>query len=210
MQSLAMLDAILSPDEVHLRYHFFNWDWDEEEQMGSMDNGCGDDYHALFAPEGCFFKGFAHECLMSPYADEPVALWPDLLTGVPKEFAHCLIEPAFTMQDTTFAFWWLNESPGWKKGPIYFPPEDPDPDGSADLLRLLAGNPLTYKAWAQEYFEVDLDVKDIISVYNHLPLTEALVRRLNPECKLEGLAKDMREIGYPAGRVEHDPMDVKR
>ena len=41
-QSLAMLDAILSP-EWDDRYHSFNSAWGLNEEMASMRNGSGDD-----------------------------------------------------------------------------------------------------------------------------------------------------------------------
>jgi len=66
LQSLAMLDAILSP-EWEYRYYSFNSRWSEGEQMGSMRDGCGNEFFALFNEAGCFFKGFDHEATISPY-----------------------------------------------------------------------------------------------------------------------------------------------
>jgi hypothetical protein len=34
-------------------------------------------------------------------------------------------------------------------------------------------------------------------VYRHVPLTQALVKRLNPDVDLEALMEDISEIGYP-------------
>ena len=31
-------------------------------------------------------------------------------------------------------------------------PDQDDPDGSSELLRLLDGDPAAYQAWAEEYF----------------------------------------------------------
>ena len=53
MQSLAMLDAILSP-EWEYRHFSFNSRWAPFEQMGSMRNGQGDHYFALFSAVGCW------------------------------------------------------------------------------------------------------------------------------------------------------------
>lgn len=52
LQSMAMLDAILSP-EWEYRYYSFNANWSTGEQMGSMRNGCGDHFFAHFTPAGC-------------------------------------------------------------------------------------------------------------------------------------------------------------
>lgn len=69
-QSLATLDAIMSP-EWEYRYYSFNSKWAKGEQMGSMRNGSGDELFVLFNHAGCFIKGFAHECQMSPYQTQP-------------------------------------------------------------------------------------------------------------------------------------------
>ena len=65
MQSIAMLDAILSR-EWEFRYFSFNRRWSPGEQMGSLRNGQGDHYFALFNAAGCWLKGFDHEAPMSP------------------------------------------------------------------------------------------------------------------------------------------------
>ncbi|WP_394393217.1 hypothetical protein [Shewanella woodyi] len=66
LQSLAILDAIMSP-EWDERYYSFNSKWDKSEQMGSMRNGCGYDFSVLFNQAGCFVKGFGHESAMSSW-----------------------------------------------------------------------------------------------------------------------------------------------
>jgi hypothetical protein len=68
-QSLAMLDAILSPD-WEFRYYSFNSKWNAGEMMASMRNGSGDDYFILFNSSGAIIKGFAHESPMSPFVNE--------------------------------------------------------------------------------------------------------------------------------------------
>src|SRR5215475_12894352 len=80
LQSVAMLDAILSP-KWEYRYYSFNSHWSSGEQMGSMRDGCGDDLFALFNATGCFLKGFAHAA--------PMRDWPGVLELVPAEFAAC-------------------------------------------------------------------------------------------------------------------------
>jgi hypothetical protein len=101
LQSMAILDAILSP-EWEFRYYSFNAGWAAGEQMGSMRNGTGDHFFAHFGPAGCWLKGFAHECPMTPYREAPARAWPGVLDAVPIEFADCLREPAFIVEDVTF------------------------------------------------------------------------------------------------------------
>lgn len=154
LQSMAMLDAILSP-EWEYRYYSFNAGWREGEQMGSMWNGGGDEFFALFIQHGCFLKGFAHEAQMSPWAVDPPRVWPGVLEAVPPEFAECLEEPAFNMEDTTFCIWRRHEDASWQHGPVQWP-DGPDPDGSSELLALLDGRPETYQEWAEGYYEQEV------------------------------------------------------
>src|SRR5579872_961684 len=106
-QSLAMLDAILSP-EWESRYYSFNSRWAEAEMMASMRDGCGDDWFLLFCQAGAALKGFAHE---SPMAEGPT--WAGVLSEVPAVFSRFLTEPAFTMEDTTFCIWRTPSDDQW-------------------------------------------------------------------------------------------------
>src|SRR5262249_19116182 len=60
LQSLAMLDAVLE-SEWEYRYYSFNARWNNGEMMGSMRNGQGDEFFALFNAHGVFIKGFVHD-----------------------------------------------------------------------------------------------------------------------------------------------------
>jgi hypothetical protein len=192
---MAMLDAVLSPD-WQFRYYSFNSRWAEGEQMGSMRNGCGDDFFALFNSAGCFLKGFAHEAPLSPYGRRPKRVWPGVLVDVPAEFAACLREPAFNMEETTFCLWRRYIDKSWQSGTIEFP-AGLDPDGSAFLLSPLDGKPKTYQGWAEDYYECSVSLKAVRHIYGHRPLTKKLVAQLNPEASLEVLQADIKEIGYP-------------
>lgn len=194
-QSLAMLDTILSP-EWGYRYYSFNSRWGEGEEMASMRNGAGDDYFALFNTNGAILKGFAHESPMSPYRTNPPVIWPGILDNVPNEFASFLVEPAFKMEDTTFCIWRLQNEPRWQTGNIDFP-DGKDPDGSQELLSILDGKPVSYKTWAEGYYEMSISLKAVTQIYAHQPLTQKLVRALNDDVSLEQLQDDITEIGYP-------------
>ena len=195
LQSLAMLDAILSP-KWEYRCYSFNSRWAQSEQMGSMRDGCGDDFFALFNSAGCFFKGFAHEAPMTPYRQRPNRVWPGVLDSVPAEFAECLTQPAFDIEATTFCLWRRYSDGSWRRGVVEFPP-GADPDGSASILSALDGQPASYKAWADDYYERTINLAAVRQVYAHKPLTEKLVKQLNPEAALKELGADIEEIGYP-------------
>lgn len=191
-RSLAMLDAILSP-EWEYRYYSFNSKWSEGEMMASMRNGSGDHWFAIFCAAGVALHGLAHE---AP-AFRPGKPWPGIFEQLPVEFHQNLLhEPAFTTADSTFCVWRRAGETRWSCGPVDLP-EGADPDGSADMLSILAGDPRDYVAFAEEYYERELATDDVAAIYRHQPLDSALVRRLNPDVELAALAQDREEIGYP-------------
>ncbi len=196
LQALAMLDAILCP-EWEFRYYSFNSAWAPGEQMGSMRNGSGDDVFAHFGAAGCWIKGFVHDSPMTPYRDVPQRIWPGVYEAVPSDFANCLEEPAFRIQDVTFCIWRKVSDSSWHIGPIAFPAEHPDPDGSESLLSLLDGRAESYHDWAETYYDCDLSLEAVEHVYQRKPLTAEVVKQLNSEVSLDELAEDITEIGYP-------------
>lgn len=195
MQSLAVLDAIMSP-EWDSRYYSFNSKWARAEQLGSMRNGCGDDFFALFNRAGCFIKGFAHESVMSPYRVQPPQPWPGILDGVPDDFASCLKQPAFSMDEITFCIWRRHSDIAWSRGPIEFPKTDTT-DGSAYLLAILNGDPTLYLQFAYDYYEATIPIDAVRHIYSHTPLTDTVVTSLNPDITTADLVDDLKEIGYP-------------
>jgi hypothetical protein len=196
MQSLAMLDAILSPDWEY-RYFSFNCGWGPGEQMGSMRDGQGNHYFSLFNGSGCWLKGFDHEAPTSPFARTPPKIAPGVLVGVPVDFASCLTEPAFIMPETTFCIWRRRGDTKWQRGPVDLSDGSRDPDGSEGLLRYLDGRPSTYHQWAEDYYGRSLSLAAVESIYAFRPLEPGVVRELNSSVPLEALIADAREIGFP-------------
>lgn len=194
-RSLAMLDAIMSP-EWEYRYYSFNSKWGESEMMASMRNGSGDEYFILFDSHGAIMKGFDHESEMSPWSTEGEKVWPGIFDGVPNEFQTFLAEPAFSIFETTFCIWRRYVDKAWQVGPINYPYAD-DPDGSEYLLSILDARPLVYKEFAESYYEKKLDIDAIEIIYRHEVLTTQLISRLNGELTLESLTADIEEIEYP-------------
>ncbi|MFK8013469.1 MAG: hypothetical protein AB8B80_15630 [Marinicellaceae bacterium] len=195
LKSLAALDAIVSP-EWESRYYSFNSQWGEDEQMGSMRNGCGDEFFVLFNSHGCFIKGFAHESAMSSWSTDGQKPWKGLLKGLPIEFKEAAEEPAFSMDNISFCLWRSFQDTEWKIGKFEFEDDD-DPDGSEYLLELLDLKPSTYQEFANDYYELELELPMIENIYNHRPITKEHAKVLNPEVDFELLSKDLIEIGYP-------------
>ncbi|HEY1066467.1 MAG TPA: hypothetical protein VGE52_10175, partial [Pirellulales bacterium] len=175
----------------------FNAAWAPGEQMGSMRDGSGDHFFAHFSAAGGWLKGFVHEATMSPFSQEPPTVWPGVLESVPVEFAECLKEPAFNLDETTFCLWRRPTDDEWQIGPIEFPGGELDPDGSGELLSPLDGDPETYQRWAEEYYECDVNLAAVEQIYAHAPLTAALLKQLAPNRPLSALVPEAEEIGYP-------------
>jgi hypothetical protein len=191
-RALAMLDAILS-QEWEFRYYSFNSRWGDGEMMASMRDGSGDHWFALISSFGVALHGLAHEAPTFV----PGVPRREIFEGLPSELrANFVGEPAFDTANSTFCIWRRTTDDYWSSSG---PPRltHPDPDGSADLLSILAGDPRQYVDFAAEYFGREIDIADVAAIYQHQPLTEALVRRLNPEARLDDLADDILEIGYP-------------
>ncbi|MFZ6873977.1 hypothetical protein ACO0LF_18115 [Undibacterium sp. Di27W] len=195
LQALAMLDAILE-EEWEYRYYSYNAHWSETEHMASMRTGSGDDFFAVFDACGCFLRGFAHEAAMAPANNASSQVWPGVLDTVPSVFRSSLNEAAFHMQDTTFCIWCQAGDAAWSCGVIEFPEGEDDPDGSQWMLTPLDGKPETYQAFAQEYYELDVDLSAITRIFAHEPLTAELVAAFSTSRTLEDILIDAEEIGY--------------
>ena len=162
-----------------------------------MRDGSGNEWFCVFGEEGAFLKGFDHESPMSPWAVNPKQIWPGVLDQVPQDFKRFTVEPAFSMENATFCIWRSHTDDKWHKGKIEFPSGYDDPDGSADLLSLLDGEPEQYKSWAESYYERSVPVELVEHIYRHRKLTDEIILGLNPECDVDALSADIAEIGYP-------------
>ncbi|MEO6655098.1 MAG: hypothetical protein ABIO36_03370 [Pyrinomonadaceae bacterium] len=85
----------------------------------------------------------------------------------------------------------------WQTGEIAYPNGDPAADGSEWLLFALDSKPETYEQYAAEYFEVPISETSVHKIYGLTPLTDGIVKELNPELTLLDLSEDIEEIGYP-------------
>jgi hypothetical protein len=202
-QSMALLDAIIMP-EWQFRYYSFQAPTENFGgiAIGYMRNGSGDDVHAIFGHVGCVIRGFAHEYPMSPYASDPVQVFPGVLSEVPEDFKDCLAAVhSDWWRATTFCVWRRHSDRCWYRGNINFPDHHRhDPDGSEFLLSAYDGRPETYQRWAEGDYSgtgPTFSLDAIRSVFEHRPLTDEIIRELNPERSLSELLTEVQEIGYP-------------
>lgn len=204
-QSMAMLDAIFSP-ERESRYYTFTTNWAPGEQLASMNNGSGDEYSIVFCAAGVYIRGFDHESAMSPYGHDDYELWPGVIDSVPQVFAAQVAEPAFAHEGPeepfpvmTACLWRTGDDGRWRTGTIDFPAGTADPDGANWMFQLLTdGTPQAYLRHAGDYYETSIDLDAVCHIYAHQPLTDDIVGRLNPEVTVTDLADDIAEIGYPS------------
>jgi hypothetical protein len=196
-RALAMLDAIVCPDVLY-RYYFFGRGWlpDRPGASAMMRNGCGDEYDIVFEDAGVFVRGLWHE---APMTEDD--LLPELFESVPEVFAPYIHGRVFTTDDevpATVVVWRQAGDDHWAFGDVLFPDDAPDPDGSTRLFSVvLDGTGAGYQQHVEEYHERPLDMDAVRALLALTPLTEDLVRRLNPDVSLADLAEDLADIGYP-------------
>lgn len=178
-KGLAALDAMMSEEWQH-RYYSFNHAWNTKlkQRMASMRNGSGDDWFIVFEPGGVFLKAFWHE-----YPHEDVT---KIYKGLPTSLLPQLKEPALSMEYVTFGGW--HDGTKWtlhgNAGPMH------------EQLDILTGDPERYRAYAADYFEVDLPVDAIAHVLAGNKLDAELVKRITTERTLADMKDDLAEIAY--------------
>lgn len=153
MKGCAMMDAVLVRKEW-LRCYRFVHQWRKGIDLAGFENGAGDELVILFKGDSSLIKGFDHESLVSPHAQDEFGIWPGMYDGAPADFLECLEEEELRKEDVTFCFWRSTKEGDWQQGPVRFP--NGEDDGSRYLLGVLRDLP-KYLDWAEGYFGVKLD-----------------------------------------------------
>lgn len=93
--------------------------------------------------------------------------------------------------------WRTYGNTAWRHGDIAFP--GGDQDGADRLFALLTnGTPEAFQEWAQDYYEMPVDLGAVRHFYAGLPLTEAVVTALNPATTLAAVSDQVAATGYPS------------
>lgn len=181
-KAISVLDAILC-SEWEYRYYSYNSQWSESEEFCEMQDMEGQRFQILFKEKGCVINGVHND-----YKDADKNILTEGLPGMYQEFIFG--EPVASY-GTNFCIW-TDEKGKWQYN------ETGKADGKEELLHILDGNPITYKQWAEEYFEVEEIPLDIIEqIYRGEILTESMVLVVNPEMEdWEQLISDLEEINY--------------
>ena len=222
-KSISALEAIICP-EWEYRYYSYQKDWSETEEFCEMRNGQGDQMLIVFSENGICINGFAHESEMNGWKNIPIEekksfaeklfgskkevkmgltqiIPKGVVDNLPKVFNDFIFGEPVKSIGTTFCIWQTETDDNWKIGKVNLPKDDYK-DGSSDLLQLLDGNPSTYKNWAEEYYEEEVDSRAlklelVEKIYEGTVITKELVLELNPELDdFEQLKSDLNEIGY--------------
>lgn len=177
-QSLAMLDAILSP-EWEYRYFSFNAHWAEGQAMASLRDGTSDEAFFLFHDAGVAGKIFTKELAAPPGS---------VLRQVPDLFQDFKSELAFSLDAITCCLWRAADADNWSMAPEM---------ELVPWLGFATDGPSYYQAWATEYYEMEVSLRSVERLFRHEPLTPELVSTLHPSLGFESLLDDGKEIGYP-------------
>ncbi|OCQ17907.1 hypothetical protein A7985_25230 [Pseudoalteromonas luteoviolacea] len=177
-RSLALLDAILMTDWEY-RYFSFNclWNEDDGEMMASLRDGSGSEYFILISQKGAVGKVFDPSII----SDSDSAI-----KAIPDAFKSFVSEPAFSLENVSYCFWREVQDDTWNVAPNGL--------NEFPLLKFLTVDAVYYHEWAQEYYEQEIDLEALKSVYNSLELDEDMLQKLNPEIELDDLDEDLEEI----------------
>ena len=97
-----------------------------------------------------------------------------------------------TCDEATFFAWRERESSAWHSSI-----SDGGDDGSAYLLEYLRLDPESFQMWAEENYEVDVDLEEIKKIYKFEPLCVGTVQALSPSLTIGAIRGAASRIGYP-------------
>ena len=220
-KSISTLEAIVCP-EWEYRYYSYQNDWAKEEECCNMRTGQGEYLYILFREDGVCINGFASESQLNGWkkvSNKKISSFFDglfgksipnsklrldvsagILENLPLQFHEFIYGEPVKSIGTTFCIWSTSDKKKWELGKLNLP-NDNYKDGSSDLLKLLDGNPKTYKTWAEEYYEefeeIFLKLEYVAYIYQGKELTKDLVLQINPNIEsFSCLEKDLNKIGY--------------
>ncbi len=128
-------------------------------------------------------------------------IYPGVVDTLPQHYHEFIFGEPVRSIGTTFCIWQNEPDKNWKTGEIKFPSDDYI-DGSSDLLQLLDENPLTYKMWAEEYYDelfksYELKLTFVEDIYNGVRITKKIALAINPDFEdYDKLKADLESIGY--------------
>lgn len=184
LRVFTMVDAIVAPDMRSFEWHPA---WKKREQMGAYKDGSGNFFFAWFSPKGAVIRGFDHESKLSPFRKRPPEEWPGLFDGFPPALEYARREPAFVLDEITFAMWTTGR--GWRAGAV-----KTGADGSDELLSCFRPN---YAKWAEETYGEPLHPEALRRIWWHRePIDRATIDALNPNADLATIREEAKLTGF--------------
>jgi hypothetical protein len=177
MKSLALLDAIIE-QEWQYRYFSYNSKWSESEEMGSLRDGCGGEWFLWLSGDLAGYKCLSPE-------DGLMSDLQEAKNKAPSAYNFFITEPAFTMNQAT-CIWYLEKSKWVKYGkPV---------NRLINLEAIFNWASRDYQAWANEYYEREIDLAAVEKIFNG-EFSEEIAKTLNPEINMSELMAELPEIG---------------
>ncbi len=193
-KAISVLEAIICP-EWELRYYSYQQNWDKNEELCEVRNSEGDAVLILFQQNGICINCFDKTCIINSLSNDVQEISFGIKHELPEQFSEFIFGEPVKSIGTTFCIWSVNGR-NWKvwNKKLF---DDEDKSAVKNLLELFDGNPMTYKKWAEEYYECELNIKYIEEVYKGSILSKEIVIGINPNFDdYEQLKADLAEIGY--------------
>lgn len=192
------LDIIMNDERKDwLRLSNFYKNYFDGIDMVKIDNGAGDNMYILFSKDGVIIKGFDHESMLSPYANDDEEIAEGIYDSVPIELLQLLKDESIELTDVTFCVWLSKNESSWKKGDVIIPDDyTEDDDGEGFLLGYIFDNADSWLAWAKDYYEKELPLECVNAIYEHKDITRQIIEKFNPKRDIDSVIKELKMIGY--------------
>lgn len=188
LKAMAILDMIMvAKEDDWLR--LVNYYHADNEYGYILDNGSGDRLTIRFVGKGVIIIGFDHENELNQYAADE---WDSdfiehTYANVPQEFAQLLSDD--DKDETTFCMW-STDGITWMQNEV-----QGNDGGKEFLLGYICPNTESWCEWAEVYYDTTVDSELVEKVYRgEMPKKEDIIK-LNPECNVDEVLKEMKEAG---------------
>jgi len=190
LQSFAVLTEILSHD-VGEPFISFKSDWKHDASQALIDNYQGDWVYFGFSEAGSLIEGAVHDCRLTGNETRSIRLAED----IPQILDGLVGRSLFSSVDVTFNGWWIEGSTAWAGSDI----DDigDDSDGADVMMHMLVGGATTFKDWAEENYEMEIEAELVELIFSHEKLNDAIVKKLNPRISLKKIEPELKNIGFP-------------
>lgn len=146
--------------------------------MASMRDGCGGEWIVWFSENIAGYKCISPE-------DGLIDNLQSIIKNVPKEYSEFINEPAFSM-DMATCIWFYKDEQWIKHGKSI--------EWLIDLNNIIAWKAKDYYAWAIEYYECEIDLTIVHSIFNGT-INKTLIKKLNPQIIMNDLLEETEEMG---------------